>query len=412
MNYTVFDESMKKDYTILVPTMLPLHFEMLTAILNKYGYKAKLLTSTDEKIKEYGLKYVHNDTCYPAQVVIGQLLDAIENGGYDKHKIALLITQTGGGCRASNYIALLRKALDKAGYSYIPVLSLNFNGLDSSALKLTLPMGVRMFYAVMFGDLLMTLKNQCIPYEQTPQAEKLAEKYVDTISGLLVCDRLNTSKLKAMYTSVIKDFAAIKRNKTKKVKVGIVGEIFVKFSPLGNNELEKLLNEQNAEVVMGGLLDFCLYCIYNYIADRKLYGIGKTRAFFVNIIYKFLLKQQQNIIDLIKQNSDFEPPTPFEHTRSLIKGYIGVGVKMGEGWLLTAEMLELTEKGVKYIVCTQPFGCLPNHIVGKGMIKSIKEKNPDVNIVAIDYDASASKVNQENRIKLMLSGAQDTAANA
>ena len=412
MNYTVFDESMKKDYTILVPTMLPLHFEMLTAILNKYGYKAKLLTSTDEKIKEYGLKYVHNDTCYPAQVVIGQLLDAIENGGYDKHKIALLITQTGGGCRASNYIALLRKALDKAGYSYIPVLSLNFNGLDSSALKLTLPMGVRMFYAVMFGDLLMTLKNQCIPYEQTPQAEKLAEKYVDTISGLLVCDRLNTSKLKAMYTSVIKDFAAIKRNKTKKVKVGIVGEIFVKFSPLGNNELEKLLNEQNAEVVMGGLLDFCLYCIYNYIADRKLYGIGKTRAFFVNIIYKFLLKQQQNIIDLIKQNSDFDPPTPFEHTRSLIKGYIGVGVKMGEGWLLTAEMLELTEKGVKYIVCTQPFGCLPNHIVGKGMIKSIKEKNPDVNIVAIDYDASASKVNQENRIKLMLSGAQDTAANA
>lgn len=412
MNYTVFDESMKKDYTILVPTMLPLHFEMLTGILNKYGYKAKLLTSTDEKIKEYGLKYVHNDTCYPAQVVIGQLLDAIENGGYDKHKIALLITQTGGGCRASNYIALLRKALDKAGYSYIPVLSLNFNGLDSSALKLTLPMGVRMFYAVMFGDLLMTLKNQCIPYEQTPQAEKLAEKYVDTISGLLVCDRLNTSKLKAMYTSVIKDFAAIKRNKTKKVKVGIVGEIFVKFSPLGNNELEKLLNEQNAEVVMGGLLDFCLYCIYNYIADRKLYGIGKTRAFFVNIIYKFLLKQQQNIIDLIKQNSDFDPPTPFEHTRSLIKGYIGVGVKMGEGWLLTAEMLELTEKGVKYIVCTQPFGCLPNHIVGKGMIKSIKEKNPDVNIVAIDYDASASKVNQENRIKLMLSGAQDTAANA
>ncbi len=396
---------MKKDYTILVPTMLPMHFEMLIAIIKMYGYNAELLTKTGDAIKEYGLKYVHNDTCYPAQVVIGQLLEAIESGKYDKHKIALLITQTGGGCRASNYIALLRKALEKAGYDYIPVISLNFNGLDDSSLKLTVPMVRRLFYAIMFGDLLMLLKNQCLPYETEPMTEKLCDDYIKTISGLLVEEKLNTKKLKSMYTDVINSFSKIPLSKESKTKVGVVGEIFVKFSPLGNNDLEKLLTEQNAEVVMGGLLDFCLYCIYNYIADAKLYGIGKLKAAVVRVLYIYLLKRQMRLIKLIKTNSKFDAPTPFEHTRSLIKGYIGIGMKMGEGWLLTAEMLELIEKGVKYIVCTQPFGCLPNHIVGKGMIKIIKENHPDVNIVAIDYDASASKVNQENRIKLMLSNA-------
>ncbi len=396
---------MKKDYTILVPTMLPMHFQMLISIINSYGYKAELLTKTGDVIKEYGLKYVHNDTCYPAQVVIGQLLEAIESGKYDKHKLALLITQTGGGCRASNYIALLRKALEKAGYDYIPVISLNFNGLDDSSLKLTIPMVRRMFYAIMFGDLLMTLKNQCLPYENVPMAQKLCNDYISTISALLTEDKLNTKKLKSMYTQIIDDFKQIPLNNEEKTKVGIVGEIFVKFSPLGNNELEKLLFEQNAEVVMGGLLDFCLYCVYNYIADAKLYGIGKLKASIVKVLYKYLLKRQMRLIKLIKTHSKFDAPTPFEHTRSLIKGYIGIGMKMGEGWLLTAEMLELIEKGVKNIVCTQPFGCLPNHIVGKGMIKAIKENYPDVNIVAIDYDASASRVNQENRIKLMLSSA-------
>ena len=403
MNYTKFTDDMKKDYTILVPTMLPMHFEMLIAVLREYGYNAELLKNEGDVLKNYGLKYVHNDTCYPAQVVIGQLIDAIENGHYDKNKIALLITQTGGGCRASNYISLLRKALDKAGYSYIPVLSLNFNGLDDSSIKLTIPMVIRFFYAIMLGDLLMTLKNQTMPYETEPRAEKLCDIYLGKISKLLVEKRLKTRTLKAMYLKIIKDFSKIPLSGETKTRVGIVGEIFVKFSPLGNNDLEKLLYEHNGEVVMGGLLDFCLYCVYNYIADAKLYGVGKIKAFVVNLVYRYLLLRQMHIIKLIKTNSSFEAPTPFEHTRSLIEGYIGIGMKMGEGWLLTAEMLELIEKGVKNIVCTQPFGCLPNHIAGKGMIKLIKENHPDVNIVAIDYDASASKVNQENRIKLMLS---------
>ncbi|MBQ6908330.1 MAG: 2-hydroxyacyl-CoA dehydratase, partial [Clostridia bacterium] len=356
-----------------------------------------------------GLKYVHNDTCYPAQVVIGQLIDAIENGGYDKHNIALMITQTGGGCRASNYISLLRKALKNAGYDYIPVLSLNVSGLDECAMPLSLPMLIRAGYAIMFGDLIMCLKNQCLPYETEPVTEEISESFTRKVTDILTEKHINIIKIKKLYIEIIEKFKSIKLNKTKKLKVGIVGEIFVKFSPLGNNGLEKLLVENNGEVVMGGLLDFCMYCIYNSVIDTKLYGINKFKSVFYKIAYKFVLSRQKYLINIIKKHSDFNPPSYFADTVKAVKGYISLGVKMGEGWLLTAEMLELIHQGVKCIVCTQPFGCLPNHIVGKGMIKVIKENNPDVNIVPIDYDASASKVNQENRIKLMMAVGREKA---
>ncbi len=411
MEYAVFTEEMKKDYKILVPTMLPIHFEMLIGILKKYGYNAELLKTDHEGIKEYGLKYVHNDTCYPAQVVIGQLIDAIENGGYDKDKIALMITQTGGGCRASNYISLLRKALSNAGYGHIPVISLNFSGLDASSLKITLPMLVRFMYAIMFGDLIMCLKNQCMPYEvEKGKTDRVSLLFINEIIDILTKDKLNKRLIKKEYIRLIEAFKNIKLDKSvEKLKVGVVGEIFVKFSPLGNNDLEKLLVENNGEVVMGGLLDFCLYCIYNSIVDKKLYGMGKVKAAIYRIVYLYTLAKQRFLIKVIKKNSDFVPPSYFRDTVKAVKDYISLGVKMGEGWLLTAEMLELIHMGVKSIVCTQPFGCLPNHIVGKGMIKIIKENNPDVNIVPIDYDASASKVNQENRIKLMMASSRETA---
>lgn len=410
MEYTVFTEEMKKDYKILVPTMLPIHFEMLLGILKKYGYNAELLKTEHNAIKEYGLKYVHNDTCYPAQVVIGQLIDAIENGGYNKDKIALMITQTGGGCRASNYISLLRKALNNAGYGHIPVISLNFSGLDDSAMKITAPMLIRFVYAIIFGDLIMCLKNQCLPYEVNKgETDKVSTKYINEIIGILTKDKLNKKQIKKEYIKIIYDFKNIELDKSvKKLKVGIVGEIFVKFSPLGNNDLEKLLVENDGEVVMSGLLDFCLYCIYNTIVDAKLYGIGKIKSLIYRVVYLYALGKQRMLINAIKKNSDFTPPSYFKNTVKIVKDYISLGVKMGEGWLLTAEMLELIHQGVKSIVCTQPFGCLPNHIVGKGMIKIIKENNPDVNIVPIDYDASASKVNQENRIKLMMASSRDT----
>ena len=402
---------MKKDYKILVPTMLPIHFEMLIGILKKYGYDAELLKTDHDEIKEYGLKYVHNDTCYPAQVVIGQLIDAIENGGYNKDKVALMITQTGGGCRASNYISLLRKALSNAGYGHIPVISINFSGLDESALKMNASMVIRFMYALIFGDLIMCLKNQCIPYEVNKgETENVSLKYVNEIIEILTKDKINKKQVKKEYVKIIEAFKSIKLDKSvEKLKVGVVGEIFVKFSPLGNNDLEKLLVENDGEVVMGGLLDFCLYCIYNSIMDKKLYGIGRGKAIIYRLAYLYALSKQRFLIKSIQKSSDFVPPSYFRNTVKAVKDYISLGVKMGEGWLLTAEMLELIHMGVKSIVCTQPFGCLPNHIVGKGMIKIIKENNPDVNIVAIDYDASASKVNQENRIKLMMASSRESA---
>ena len=410
MSYPIFTEEMKKDYTILVPTMLPTHFKLIINVMKNYGYKMELLENEGKNVIDSGLKYVHNDTCYPAQVVIGQLIDAIESGKYDIHKIALLISQTGGGCRASNYIHLLRKALEKAGYDFIPVISLNFSGLESehTGFKIILPMILKMFYCIEIADLLMLLRNQCLPYEKNKgDTFDLENEWIERANEILSKKDVKHKDIKKLYISIIKDFNRIKTDRTKKaVKVGIVGEIFVKFSPLGNNDLEKFLYSEGAEVSMAGLLDFCLYCIYNNVLDYKLYKKNKKTAFVFNLVYKYILHLQKEHIALIKKYSFFTPPTPFEEVVKLSKGYVGFGTKMGEGWLLTSEMLELIDKGVNNIICAQPFGCLPNHIVGKGMMKLIKENNLNANLVAIDYDASASKVNQENRIKLMLSTAR------
>ena len=405
----VFTKEMARDYTILIPTMLPMHFKIIAQIFSTYGYKAELLENVGQNVVDSGLKYVHNDTCYPALLVIGQFIDALESGKYDTHKVALLLTQTGGGCRASNYIALLRKALIKAGYGYIPVISLNFSGLESApGFKITLPMLHRMVYGVFYGDLLMLLRNQCRPYEKNiGDTEKLCEKWTAKLVEEMKDKGVKYSRVKKNYKAIVEDFKNIPRTNETRVKVGIVGEIFVKFSPLGNNNLEDFLVAEGAEVSMPGLVDFCLYCAYNGVMDHKLYGTGAIKAKVWKIAFDFVVKKQNDLIRAIKENSDFTPPTPIEHTKSLIDGYIGFGTKMGEGWLLPAEMLELIDSGVKNIVCAQPFGCLPNHIVGKGMMKPIKERNPDVNIVAIDYDPGATKINQENRIKLMLSCAAE-----
>jgi predicted nucleotide-binding protein (sugar kinase/HSP70/actin superfamily) len=409
-NYPVFTEEMKKDYTILVPTMLPMHFKMMENILRAYGYNAVLLENTGNSVKECGLKYVHNDTCYPALLVIGQLLDAVSSGKYDPNKVALLISQTGGGCRASNYIALLRKALQKAGYEQIPVLSFNINGLESQpGFRITAPMLHRMLYAVLYGDLLMLLRNQCRPYEiNEGQAQALADEWTKRLTDEMAGHRIRYAQVKRNYRAILDDVAKIPLRHESRVKVGIVGEIFVKFSPLGNNNLEDFLYHEGAEVVMPGLYDFCLYCVYNNFMDGKLYGINKLKAVGAKMIFDFLVGKQKDLIRIVREHGAFRGPTPFGHTISLTQGYIGIGAKMGEGWLLTAEMLELIDQGVDNIICTQPFGCLPNHIVGKGMMKPIKERHPGVNIVAVDYDPGATKINQENRIKLMLANAGST----
>ncbi len=400
---------MKKDYTVLIPNMLPMHFELIRRVFGNYGLNAELLTTTGQKIKDTGLKYVHNDTCYPAILVIGQFIDAIESGRYDPHKVALILFQTGGGCRASNYINLLRKALKKAGYGYIPVISFSLAGIEHHpGFRLSLKIWHRLVYAIFYADLLMSLRNQCRTYEiRKGESEALAERWTARLSEEMGENKaLSYGKVKENYRLIIDDFNKIPRAEIKCPKVGIVGEIFVKYSPLGNNDLENFLVSEGAEVVVPGLTDFCLYCIYNNLMDTELYGMSKKMYPVMKIAYKFLLKKQQDLIDVIKEEGHFDPPTPFPHTVSLIKGYLNIGAKMGEGWLLTAEMLELADKGVPNIVCTQPFGCLPNHICDKGMMKPIKEKNPDINIVAIDYDAGATAVNQENRIKLMLANSK------
>lgn len=405
----VFTAEMRRDYTILIPTMLPMHFKMIERILEHYGYHTKLLENVGRSVVDCGLKYVHNDACYPALLIIGQFIDALSSGEYDPHKVALLFTQTGGGCRASNYISLLRKALERAGYEYVPVISLNFLGMEKNpGFKLTLPILHRMVYAVTYGDLLVHLRNQCLPYEiNKGDTLALCEKWTKRLADEMLEHRVSYRKIKKNYKKMVEDFKSVPMKKTDKVKVGIVGEIFVKFSPLGNNDLESFLVEEGAEVRMAGLIDFCMYCVQNGINDTELYGTGKKHRFICRIAMHILNKKQGDLISAVKDNSDFDPMTPFEHTKTLIDGYIGKGVKMGEGWLLPAEMLELIDSGVKNIVCVQPFGCLPNHIVGKGMMKPIKEKNPDANIVAVDYDPGATKINQENRIKLMLSCAKN-----
>jgi len=412
-NYVPFTQEMKYTHTILVPNMLPMHFKLIGKVLEQEGYRVKLLETQGPHIAETGLKYVHNDTCYPAILVIGQFLDALQNGGYDKDRVALVLFQTGGGCRASNYIHLLRKALAKADMGHVPVISLSLTGLEKHpGFELSLPLVRRMMYGVLYGDLLMTLVNQTKPYEREKgAAQALADRWTDRLAEEMCGSRGHGYRdVKANYRKILDDFAALPVQRSEKVLVGIVGEIFVKYSPLGNNNLEQFLVDQGAEVVIPGLLDFCLYCVYNFLLDYKLYGMGKKSRFLYQMAYRYLLGKERDLIDAIRTHGRFSPPTLFTHTISLVQGTIGMGVKMGEGWLLTAEMLELSDKGVKNIVCTQPFGCLPNHICGKGMMKPIKASHPGINIVAIDYDAGATKVNQENRIKLMLANALENQA--
>ncbi len=407
----LFTKEMKQEYTLLMPQMLPIHFSMLARLLENDGYHIKTLTTHHRGIMDEGLKYVHNDICYPAQLVIGQLIDAVKNGGYDPHKVGLLITQTGGGCRASNYIHLLRKALKKAGMDYIPVVSVNLSGLEKNpGFKLSIPFLLKAVYAMMYGDLIMWVSNQVRPYELEEGAtDKMVEHWIQTlVDGFIQGKGSSRKAMRRIFDDIIRDFDAIPVSHAEKVRVGVVGEIYVKFSPLGNNNLEAFLLSEGAEPVVPGLTDFIIFKIYNREADVNLYGGLWAKKFICKIFKGYIEGCQRDMIAALKP-SRFREPSTFEAMHKLVHGYLGDGNKMGEGWLLTGEMLELIHSGTPNIVCTQPFGCLPNHIVGKGMIRRLKDDYPYSNIVAIDYDAGATKVNQENRIKLMLANARQLA---
>ncbi len=396
MHYPVFTEDMKKTHTILIPNMAPVQFRILAAAMEHKGYKVELLGNCGSQVSELGLKYVHNDTCYPALLVIGQFLDALQSGKYDLDHTALIITQTGGGCRASNYIFLLRKALEKAGYGNIPVLSLNFSGLEKGN---SLPMDltfIRMaLAAIYYGDLLVTLKAQTAPYEIHPgDAAALQEKWLDTICGWVHEGKgFSQQEMKAAMPKIAAEFAAIPVHRV----------------PLGNNDLENFLATQDCEVNLPGLMGFVQYCAYNPSETARLYGGSFLEKHISDLILGYIAQMEKVIIHALKDNG-YHAPLPFSELTELTEGLISKGDKMGEGWLLTAEMAELIRSGYENIICAQPFGCLPNHICGKGMINKLRELYPQANITPIDYDPSATRVNQENRIKLMLAVARERLA--
>ena len=407
-NYPKFTPEMKQTHTILIPNMAITQFRLLEYALRYDGYKCEILGNCGSAVAQLGLKYVHNDTCYPALLVIGQFINALKSGKYDLDHTALLITQTGGGCRASNYIHLLRKALVKAGFPQVPVASLNFSGLEKdSGFQLTLPLIRKIVAAVFYGDELMSLANQTRPYENEPgTADALVAAWTRRVASQFDEKKGFSKKdMAANFAAIAADFAAVPVTYTPKVKVGVVGEIYVKYSPLGNNNLEQFLHGEDCEVNLPGLMGFVQYCVANMAETVRLYGGSKLLELGSDTLMSWLTVREKLMIAAIKKHPQFHAPTLFLDTKKMADGIIGIGNKMGEGWLLTAEMMELQQTGFENIICAQPFGCLPNHICGKGMMKPIKDRHPDINIVAIDYDASATRINQENRIKLMLASA-------
>ena len=406
-DYPIFTKEMKKTHTILVPTMLQIHVQLMTNVFEFYGYNCEVLQSESRKVVEEGLKNVHNDTCYPALLCIGQFMEALKSGRYDPDKVALMLPQTGGGCRASNYIHLLRKAL-KDTYPQVPVISLNFVGLEKdpeNGWHMSMPMIIRTIYAMIYGDMLQTLYNQCRSYEVVKgSSEKMLRKWTKRACKILRSNDYTVTK--KFYKQMLDDFATIERTREKKIRVGIVGEIYVKYSPLGNNHLEDFLISEGCEPVVPSMLEFILYYLVNKVQDAQLYGRYTKATPVFQMLYKMFLAEQKKVMNVMKEHGVFVPPHDFEHLLDSVQQYISLGVNMGEGWLIPAEMGALAESGTENIICTQPFGCLPNHIIAKGMSRAIKERYPNANIIAIDYDPGATRVNQENRIKLMLANAR------
>ena len=410
MEYTTpnFTKDMIHTHKILIPNMAVIQFRLMQAALEKEGYNVEVLGNCGSEVAQLGLKYVHNDTCYPALLVIGQFIDALNSGKYDLDHTALLITQTGGGCRASNYIALLRKALVKAGYGNIPVASLNFSGLEKdSGIPLTVKLLRKVIAAIFYGDLLASLRNQVHPYEDNPgDAEAMTEKWIKTIQGWMHEDKYYSAHdMKRQFEPIVADYASIPVTRTPKVKVGVVGEIYVKYSPLGNNDLEKFLESQDCEVNLPGLMGFVEYCVANYTITQQLYGGNALVAGGADALLSWLDSIGEAMNEALRRHG-FYAPGSFRELMKKPEGIISLGAKMGEGWLLTAEMVELIKTGAPNVVCTQPFACLPNHVVGKAVIKELRRRYPESNIVAVDYDPGASEVNQLNRIKLMISVAK------
>ena len=403
-----FTKEMKKNYTILCPQMSPIHFDLIEPAVRSCGYNLEVLQNSDRTAIDTGLKYVNNDACYPSLIVVGQIMDALLSGKYDLEHTAVIMSQTGGGCRASNYIGFIRRALERAGMPQIPVISLNANGMETNpGFKITLPLLTKAMQAVVYGDLFMRVLYATRPYEaKAGSANALHEKWKAICIKSLQKRSLSMAEFNRNIRGIIHDFDELPRRDVQKPRVGIVGEILVKFSPLANNHVVELLEAEGAEAVMPDLLDFLLYCFYNSNFKADNLGGKRSTAHLCNMGISLLEYFRRTCRRELERSTHFLPPARIQDLASMAKHYVSLGNQTGEGWFLTGEMLELIHSGTTNIICTQPFGCLPNHIVGKGVIKGLRASHPEANIIAVDYDPGASEVNQLNRIKLMLSTAQ------
>ena len=407
INRVIFTKEMRKEYTILCPQMSPIHFRMLEAAMNASGYHIELLRNDNRKAIDTGLKYVNNDACYPSLMVVGQVMDALLSGKYDLSRTAVIMTQTGGGCRASNYVGFIRRALQKAGIPNVPVISLNLSSLESNpGFTLSYQLIKRCMFALVFGDIFMRCLYRMRPYEKEPgSANALFRRWEDRCCEF-VSGKPSYTAFKRMCREIVHDFDTLPITHEQKPKVGVVGEILVKFMPAANNHLVDLLEAEGAQAVVPDLMDFLLYCFYNQNFKSEYLGTKKKSAMIANFGIYVLEKLRSAAASELEKSVHFDPPTQIWRLGDMAKDIVSLGNQTGEGWFLTGEMLELIHSGVNNIVCTQPFACLPNHVVGKGVIKELRRQYPLSNIVAIDYDPGASEVNQLNRIKLMLSTAQ------
>ena len=404
-----FTEEMRKDYTIICPQMSPIHFELLEPAFNACGYHFVVLDNDNKHSVDVGLKYVNNDACYPSLLVVGQIMEALLSGKYDLNKTAIIMSQTGGGCRATNYVGFIRRALKKADMAQIPVISLNLAGIENNpGFHLNADMLIRAAVGAEFGDIFMRCIYRMRPYEATPgSVEAVHQKWLKVTQDFVSAKHISLRKFNKLCKEIIRDFDSIPLLDIKKPRVGIVGEILVKFSPAGNNHLVELLESEGAEAVVPDLIDFMLYCFYNQLYKADHLGMSKKTARNSKLgIWAIEHILRSTATKEFRRSKHFTPPTPIQEIAEFAEPIVSIGNQTGEGWFLTGEMVELIHDGVPNIVCTQPFGCLPNHVVGKGVIKALRKAYPASNIVAIDYDPGASEVNQLNRIKLMLSTAQ------
>ena len=404
---SVYTKEMQREgWTILAPQMSPIHFNLLQPVFRKYGYHLEVLANDNRSAIDTGLRFVNNDACFPSITVVGQVMDAVLSGQYDTNRLAVMMTQTGGCCRASNYVGFIRRALDKADLSHIPVISLNANGMEKNpGFRFSLPMLLDAAHAIVYGDLFLRCLYRVRPYELEPgSANALHAKWEKRCIEQLIEGH---STYADVCRGIVKDFDELPIDETlSKPRVGIVGEILVKYMPLANNHLVDLLEGEGAEVVVPDLMDFMNYCVYSNNYKHEFLGEGWKASVSAHIGVDLIRAVRAPAIHALEQSRRFEPPVPIEKVAQMAKPFLSIGNQYGEGWFLTGEMVELLTAGTSNIVCIQPFACLPNHVVGKGVIKALRRAYPWANIAAVDYDPGASEVNQLNRIKLMLSAAK------